>query len=55
MKRLILTNWAVKIVCLLLAIILWFLIRKNVENGPRPDGSPEAKWKTLEKQNRSGS
>jgi YbbR domain-containing protein len=31
MKKLILTNWAAKIATLVLAMTLWFLIKKNVE------------------------
>ena len=31
MKKLILNNWGAKILSLLLATALWFLIKKNVE------------------------
>jgi len=31
MKTLILNNWAAKIVSLVLASVLWFLIKKNIE------------------------
>ena len=36
MKNLILHNWAVKITSLVLAITLWYLIKKNVETTPLP-------------------
>jgi hypothetical protein len=31
MKKLILTNWLAKAVSLLLAMTVWFLIKKNIE------------------------
>ena len=34
MKKLILNNWAVKVTSLVLAITLWYLIKKNVEPTP---------------------
>ncbi len=34
MKALILNNWAAKIASLVLASVLWFLIRKNIERLP---------------------
>jgi len=37
MKDLILNNWMAKIMSLLLALTLWFLIKKNVESVPRPE------------------
>ena len=33
-EKLILNNWAAKIASLVLAIILWFLIKKNLEERP---------------------
>ena len=39
MKDLILNNWMAKIMSLLLAITLWFLIKKNVETTLRPEPS----------------
>ncbi len=39
MKNLILNNWAAKLASLVLASVLWFLIRKNLEEtGPKDDG-----------------
>ena len=37
MKNLILHNWGAKLVCLLIATTLWFLIKKNVETNLRPE------------------
>ena len=38
MKTLILNNWAAKIASLVLASVLWFLIKKNIEvPSPEPD------------------
>ena len=40
MKTLILNNWAAKIASLVLASVLWFLIKKNIEvPSPDQDGS----------------
>jgi hypothetical protein len=37
MKTLILNNWAAKVASLVLASVLWFLIRKNIEEGQTPE------------------
>jgi hypothetical protein len=38
MKALILNNWAAKVASLVLASVLWFLIRKNLEEtAPKED------------------
>ena len=37
MKTLILNNWPAKIACLVLASVLWFLIKKNLEMAPAED------------------
>ena len=36
MKNLILQNWGAKLISLLLAITLWYLIKKNVATTPSP-------------------
>jgi YbbR domain-containing protein len=36
MKRLILKNWQAKLISLLLATTLWYLIKKNVATTPSP-------------------
>jgi YbbR domain-containing protein len=36
MKKLILKNWQAKIISLLLASTLWYLIKKNVATTPSP-------------------
>jgi YbbR domain-containing protein len=36
MKRLILKNWRAKLISLLLATTLWYLIKKNVVTTPLP-------------------
>ena len=36
MKDLILNNWGAKIVSLALAVVLWAVIRKNIETTPSP-------------------
>jgi YbbR domain-containing protein len=36
MKKLILKNWQAKIISLLLATTLWYLIKKNVATTPSP-------------------
>jgi YbbR domain-containing protein len=36
MKRLILKNWRAKVISLLLATTLWYLIKKNVATMPSP-------------------
>ena len=44
MKKLILANWRAKLIALLLATTLWYLIKKNVATTPslsdRPMGYP---------------
>jgi YbbR domain-containing protein len=44
MKKLILNNWHAKLISLLLATTLWYLIKKNVATTPSPSevGSPPA-------------
>jgi len=43
MKRLILKNWRAKLISLLLATTLWYLIKKNVATTPSPsDSTPGA-------------
>src|SRR5947208_12233423 len=37
MKKLILKNWQAKIISLLLATTLWYLIKKNVATTPRSE------------------
>jgi YbbR domain-containing protein len=39
MKRLILKNWRAKLISLLLATTLWYLIKKNVATTPSPSES----------------
>src|SRR5205814_8641758 len=39
MKRLILKNWRAKLISLLLATALWYLIKKNVATTPSPSES----------------
>ena len=40
MKTLILNNWAAKLASLVLASVLWFLIRKNLEEtAPKDEAS----------------
>jgi len=36
MKRLLLKNWRAKLISLLLATTLWYLIKKNVATTPSP-------------------
>jgi hypothetical protein len=41
MKTLILNNWAAKVASLVLASVLWFLIKKNLEEtGPQDMAQP---------------
>src|SRR5207244_2106645 len=40
MKRLILKNWRAKLISLLLATTLWYLIKKNVATTPSPSEGP---------------
>src|SRR5438093_10716582 len=40
MKRLILRNWRAKLISLLLATTLWYLIKKNVATTPSPSERP---------------
>jgi YbbR domain-containing protein len=42
MKRLILKNWRAKLISLLLATTLWYLIKKNVATTPLPSESTSA-------------
>ena len=46
MKKLILKNWQAKIISLLLASTLWFLIKKNVATTPSPSEEPPAAEQT---------
>jgi len=39
MKRLLLKNWRAKLISLLLATTLWYLIKKNVATTPSPSES----------------
>jgi hypothetical protein len=34
MKRLFLENWQAKLVCLIVATAIWYLIKKNVDSVP---------------------
>jgi hypothetical protein len=40
MKKLILNNWRAKLISLLLATTLWYLIKKNVATTPSPSDLP---------------
>ncbi len=40
MKRLILKNWRAKVISVLLATTLWYLIKKNVATTPYPSDNP---------------
>src|SRR3954468_12896186 len=40
MKRVILKNWHAKLISLLLATTLWFLVKKNVATTPSPSERP---------------
>jgi YbbR domain-containing protein len=40
MKRLILKNWRAKLISLLLATTLWYLIKKNVATTASPSERP---------------
>jgi hypothetical protein len=42
MKNLILNNWAAKLASLAVASVLWFLIRKNIEEGAPQDDASQA-------------
>ena len=51
MKKAILNNWRAKLISLLLATTLWYLIKKNVATTPSPSdeqtGRPSTFGKTL--------
>jgi YbbR domain-containing protein len=49
MKKLILNNWHAKLISLLLATTLWYLIKKNVATTPSPSEVPSAPAATAEK------
>ena len=36
MKRFFLENWQAKLICLILATAVWYLIKKNVDSVPEP-------------------
>jgi len=40
--RLTLENWRAKLISLLLAIMIWYLIKKNVATSPAPSESPSS-------------
>ena len=40
MKNLILNNWEAKLIAVLVATILWFLIKKNVDSGSVTPSKP---------------
>jgi YbbR domain-containing protein len=41
MKRILLKNWQAKLISLLLATTLWYLIKKNVATTPSPSEAGE--------------
>jgi len=45
MKKLILNNWQIKLVCLALAIAMWFAIKQMISR-PGGDRRPAASWNT---------
>ena len=49
MKKLILNNWHAKLISLLLATTLWYLIKKNVATTPSPSEMPASTTATTEK------
>jgi len=42
MKTLLTNNWMAKLLCLLLAIAIWFLIKKHLEENGGQDTPPRA-------------
>ena len=36
-QQLLIKDWGPKLVCLILATTLWYLINQNVEKNPRPE------------------
>ena len=42
MKQILLHNWKVKLTCLALAFVVWYVIRQNVD----PSGELQARTKT---------
>ena len=42
MKQILLHNWKIKLICLLLAAVVWYLIKHNVDPGDDGRGRPAA-------------
>ena len=42
MKQILLHNWKIKLICLLLAAVVWYLIQHNVDPGDDGRGRPAA-------------
>ncbi len=46
MKQILLHNWKIKLTCLLLAAVVWYLIQHNVDPGGDGRGRPAAAGRT---------
>ncbi len=46
MKRILLHNWKIKLTCLALAFVVWYLIQQNVN----PGGEPRERARSSERQ-----
>lgn len=42
MKRILLHNWKIKLTCLILAFVVWYVIQQNVNPGGQSRGRPQA-------------
>lgn len=44
MKKALLHNWNVKLVCLLIAAVLWYIIRENVSQTYERERQARGQW-----------
>ena len=46
MKQILLHNWKIKLTCLVLAFVVWYVVRHNVNPGDTPRLRPSVEQKS---------